>query len=279
VRPAGEGRKTGATPRRSELRTLRRNWERLGEDDALWAILTDPGKRGRRWSLDEFLETGRAEVARVIAYLGEVAPTCPRRRAMDFGCGIGRVTRPLAAHFQEVTGVDVSSAMVRRAESLTGDGARCRFVVNAAPDLRMFGDEAFDFVYSRIVLQHIPPALVRGYLPEMLRVLAPGGVLLFQLPTPISAREAFLRSSVEGGGLKRHVPLPIVRAWRRLKYARLRLLGRLRITMHGLPRSEVLSILEANGGHLLDVRDDDAHGTAEPGYEYCCTKMVRESAS
>jgi SAM-dependent methyltransferase len=165
--------------------------------------------------------------------------------------------------------------MIQRATAVAAvaaDSTRCRFVLNAAPDLRLFEDARFDFVYSRIVLQHIPPALVRGYLPEMLRVLAPGGVLLFQLPTPMADREQFVNAPVEGGRLKRWLPLPLVRGRRRLELARLRLAGKLRIEMHGLPRDEVIAILESNGGRLLDVRDDHAHGTSEPGYQYCCAR-------
>jgi SAM-dependent methyltransferase len=255
---------------------VRRNWERLGRDDALWAILTDQAKRGRRWTLDEFLETGRAEVAHVVSYLQQVAPARARRRALDFGCGIGRVTRPLAAHYGEAVGVDVSPAMIQRATSLTDQSVPCRFIVNAAPNLRIFSDGHFDLVYSRIVLQHLPPLLVRSYLPEMVRVLAPGGVLLFQLPTPIRGGEnEFVASAVSGSPFKRLLPLQVVRGWRRLKYARLRLAGRVPMEMHGLDREEVTSILTVNGARILDIVDDDAHGTSEPGYQYCCTRTSR----
>jgi len=40
-----------------------------------------------------------------------------------------------------------------------------------------------DFVYSRLVLQHIHPRYVRQYLAEFVRVLRNDGVLVFQLPT------------------------------------------------------------------------------------------------
>ena len=46
-----------------------------------------------------------------------------------------------------------------------------------------------DFIYSRIVLQHVNSRYaVRSYLSEFARVLAPGGLLVFQLPSHIPIR-------------------------------------------------------------------------------------------
>jgi SAM-dependent methyltransferase len=42
-----------------------------------------------------------------------------------------------------------------------------------------FADESFAFVYSNIVLQHVPRRLALGYLREFVRVLEPGGALVF----------------------------------------------------------------------------------------------------
>ena len=53
------------------LRGLRRHWNEYGKSDPLWAILTAPDKKGNRWSIDEFLQTGREEIAGIIAYLDE----------------------------------------------------------------------------------------------------------------------------------------------------------------------------------------------------------------
>ena len=51
------------------LARLRRHWDEFGRTDPLWAILTAPDKKGNRWSVDEFLATGREEIAALMAYL------------------------------------------------------------------------------------------------------------------------------------------------------------------------------------------------------------------
>jgi hypothetical protein len=53
-----------------KLDSLEQNWNALGEEDPLWAILSDPGKRGRTWELSEFLATAQPELDDLFAELG-----------------------------------------------------------------------------------------------------------------------------------------------------------------------------------------------------------------
>jgi SAM-dependent methyltransferase len=165
----------------------RRDWERLAEADPLWAVLTQPGKRGGRWDPDEFLATGETEIAAVLATADRLRLPAARRRALDFGCGAGRLTRALARRFDVVVGVDISAAMIETAQRLNGDVPGCEFRQNTTADLSAFGDGEFDLVYTSLVLQHLPTReLVHGYVAEFLRVLTPGGVAIFGIPARIS---------------------------------------------------------------------------------------------
>jgi ubiquinone/menaquinone biosynthesis C-methylase UbiE len=107
--------------------------------------------------------------------------------ALDFGCGVGRLTQPLARRFTSCIGVDISQQMIQRAESLNRY-AQCRYVTNS--DTRLpFADASFVFVYSNIVLQHVPWRLSTDYLREFVRVLAPGGVLVFGVQDSFAVRD------------------------------------------------------------------------------------------
>ncbi len=165
-----------------ELRRLQQHWDAFGEQDPLWAVLTAPGKRGGGWEVDEFFATGRQDVEHALGALAERGIAIERGRALDFGCGVGRLTRALAAEFASSDGVDVAASMVERARYLNQDGDRVRFHHNGAPDLRLFGDGSFDFILSLIVLQHMRPELMRGYLREFVRLLRPSGVAFFSIP-------------------------------------------------------------------------------------------------
>ena len=141
-----------------------------------------------RWDLDEFFATGRAKVDDVLRMLADRGIAIEMGRALDFGCGVGRLTRALAEHFDSCDGVDLAASMIERARELNEDGERVRFHHNDAPDLRLFGDGSFDFILSLIVLQHMEPELMRGYMREFVRVLRPGGVAFFNVPERFVSR-------------------------------------------------------------------------------------------
>jgi ubiquinone/menaquinone biosynthesis C-methylase UbiE len=102
--------------------------------------------------------------------------------AFDFGCVIVRLTQALSQEFDIVYGVDIAPTMIERAKQVNRFGERCRYVLNAQDDLQVFDDNSFDFIYTYIVLQHMPPDLMLRYLQEFIRILRPKGVLIFQVP-------------------------------------------------------------------------------------------------
>jgi SAM-dependent methyltransferase len=172
------------------LDEVRSTWETFGRTIPMRSIMW----RQQPWELDEFFETGRANVRDAMASLLRMGLT-PSGRALDFGCGIGRLTRALAERFDEVVGVDVASSMVELANKHNPYPERCRFVVNSTDDLRQFESESFDFVFSLIVLQHVGTDIARRYVAEFMRVLRPHGVAMFQVPSdlveiPVLAAEA-----------------------------------------------------------------------------------------
>jgi ubiquinone/menaquinone biosynthesis C-methylase UbiE len=160
---------------------LRENWQSLGNDDPLWAILSDPRTKGGKWSVGEFLKTGQMEIERVFTWLAEQGVNVVNHgRALDFGCGAGRLTQALAKRFERCTGVDVAASMLDAARKLEPP-QNCEFVLNERSDLSVFPDKSFDFIYSSIVLQHIPHPFAIGYIAEFCRLLAPNGLLAFQV--------------------------------------------------------------------------------------------------
>ena len=162
----------------SNLSALKSDWESLAQKDALAAILTDESKSGGKWDVTEFMATGDAEIETVLQHLGAVGlhPE-PTGAVLDFGCGVGRLTQALARRFQSCVGIDISQEMIRQADALN-QYRHCRYVANATPQLPL-ADESCSFLYSNLVLQHVPRPLALNYLREFTRVLAPGGLLVF----------------------------------------------------------------------------------------------------
>jgi SAM-dependent methyltransferase len=158
-------------------------WEQHARHDPLWAILSDPSFRHRKWNTTQFFETGAREISLLMYQLEDFDVPQKRARALDFGCGVGRLTQALGNYFAEVIGVDIAPTMIRLASKLNRMPDRVRYQVNDAPDLRTFESGSFDLIYSDIVLQHLDPELALGYVSEFARLLSGEGVAVFQLPS------------------------------------------------------------------------------------------------
>jgi SAM-dependent methyltransferase len=252
------------------LQCFARDWDRLGHRNAYGVILTGESGAQPQWDPEAFFASGRADVERFMDALSQIAPDVGRGRALDFGCGVGRITRWLAAHFHFVTGVDVAPSMIARARSLNAQVHNCEFLLNPKPHLRLFETGTFDVVYSRLVLQHVPRTAIRRYISELIRVLSYDGVLMFQLPETIdSPLKRFLGAPVSHGRVKSVLPLVLVRAYRMPKYVYLKAMGGPQIRMSGLPFDEVSVIIRNSGGRLLAWRTDASHGIPSvTGFEY-----------
>lgn len=211
---------------------LARNWENLARQDPMWAILTDDGRKGGAWNADEFFASGRETIAWLASWLGlhgfEVNPGS----ALDFGCGLGRLTQALAPHFERVVGVDVSASMVEGARAHNRHGAKVRYVHNPRPDLAVIASASMDFVLSAIVLQHMRTEYQKVYVREFVRILRPGGLLFFQAPLGLVPGTTFENASAPESD------------------------GEARIEMHSLPRSDVDAVVASAGGRVLRDEPD-----------------------
>ncbi len=192
-----------------------------------------------------------------------------RRNALDFGCGVGRLTAPLAKRFDRAIGVDVSATMLDNARRLHRSLANCHFQLNDADDLAQFADASFDVVLSLFVLQHLEStALIETFLGEMARVLAPGGALVVQLcvefqphrpPLPPwrSRRGIQARAAI----LLRRIGVPPGILYRTLDWVP-------EMTMLAEPHERTRAVLESAGGRIVEVSDPDvdAGGTVHRTY-------------
>lgn len=165
------------------IKQLQENWEIFGKEDPLWAICTDHSKRFNNWDEQEFFETGSAVIDRAIIWMDESGYPKQRRTALDFGCGVGRLTQPLCDHFKTCIGVDIASSMIELAREYNTHGKNCIYHHNENDNLSCFKDDTFDLVFTEHVLQHIHPAIAKRYVAEFIRVLRPGGLARFHCPS------------------------------------------------------------------------------------------------
>ena len=242
-----------------QVKQLQRVWDSMGEADPLFAVLSFEDKKGKKWEIEEFFATGQEDVGSAERHLGALGIPLGGGRAVDFGCGVGRVTRALSGYFDEIWGVDVAPSMVRAAEELNRGIPGCRFILNSDDELGSFSNDSVDFVFSKITLQHIPPSISLRYLSEFLRILKPTGVIYFQL----SARPKSALRRLEAW---------LVPEVFRAKLRALKHLGKPRYRLYWVPREQVVRHVQRGGGVVRSVIPDEAAGPRWESFTYVVTK-------
>lgn len=162
-----------------------KDWEHFAESDPYWAVLTQ--ERFKKQNLDagarrDFFASGQMHVRRIL----ETIRSCldagySPRRALDFGCGVGRILVPLARACEEVVGVDVAETMLQEAQAvLDAEGLGNVTLVKGDDHLsRVKGP--FDLVHSYIVLQHIPCVRGQRLFRRLVELVGEGGVGVIHL--------------------------------------------------------------------------------------------------
>lgn len=233
------------------MNEMRERWDLRARADAFAYIETVRDVAG----LEGFFELGEHFASVLVdPLLDRVA----QGRALDHGCGLGRVTRALARRFDEVVGVDVSPEMVRRAEDLhpTRDFPSLTFHATDGLHLPLEADSV-DFVFSYEVFQHLPTQdVMRQNLAEVARVLRGDGLALIHVHRAPWPGAYWLARAT------RAVPDPVW-AWAKSTVGRDPLTSD--ATFRGtapLRREEIARLWGSAGLEIVELREDPTH---EPG--------------
>jgi len=158
--------------------SMRRDWDNRARKDAFFYIAS----WRQDWDDDAFFQSGEEDYQRLVAnILSERGFLTTGKSMLELGCGAGRMTRSFARRFQNVLAFDISSEMLSRAKALQPNVENIQWIPANGADLADVASDSVNFVFSYLVLQHLPKEeLVQKYISEMLRVLAAGGLCLFQ---------------------------------------------------------------------------------------------------
>lgn len=158
------------------------NWRLWGERDPYYGVLANPQFRKDciAENRDLFFEDGQAFVGHWLGEIERHFGAVSRGRALDFGCGVGRLTIPLSDRFESVTGLDISQGMLEEARR-NSVGRSIEYLLSDDALSRV--DGTFDFVSSVMVLQHIPVTRGMAIIARLLARVRKGGACLIQVST------------------------------------------------------------------------------------------------
>ncbi len=217
---------------------IQSEWEALGETEPHWSVITSDQFKPEviRENMDVFLESGRTNVW----WMQNVArrngiELGKHQTCFELGCGVGRLTIPLAEIFGHVTGYDISPGNLRECDAVVaarGADNITTQLMTQVEDIRKAPD--IDVLFTIIVLQHNPPPVQLYLLDVLLGKVRPGGLAYFQLPTFIPdyafSAEEYLQDSAK------------------------------EMEMHAVPMRDVFKVLRKHGFEVLEVIQDQFTG-------------------
>lgn len=157
---------------------MRKDWNERARHNAFFYIAS----WRRDWNEQSFFESGEADYQTLVVPVLSQLFFSPEGSSMaELGCGAGRMTRAFARRFRSVVALDISEEMQSQGKQYLVNFSNVRWVLTDSTSLASVESSSLDFVFSYIVLQHYPSADLVGHsIREMLRILRPSGVFLFQ---------------------------------------------------------------------------------------------------
>jgi len=212
-------------------------WQEFGRTEPHWSVIVSDAYRQENLSanIDRFYESGRGDIDVHFNFLRRAGLPSSFERALDFGCGVGRLTLALAPFARQAVGVDISPPHLKLAEERAhqcGIG-NVRFDALESVD-KLDRYEDFDLVISRIVLQHNPPPVMAALFRKLLQALRSGGAAIVQMPTFIPG-QSFSATRY----LATEQP---------------------QMEMNALAQKRIFEIIDETGCRPIEVREDSAPG-------------------
>jgi len=169
------------------MNTGKRNWEQFGKKDPYYWVTTDSKYKDARLSKDvqrDFFDNADKYLESIFKIIKRhLDSTFHPERALDFGCGVGRVTIPLARRCKYVLGLDVAESMIAEARNNKERHLLNNVAFSAQADRLLSGSEPFDFVHSIYVFQHIRTKQGLKIFIQLVDTLKENGIGIFHFVT------------------------------------------------------------------------------------------------
>ena len=229
-------------------------WEGMGEEYPHHSVLTNEDFLPLKFADNEerFWETGEEETSQALETLGKYSTRDTKDMiCAEYGCGVGRLSVPMARHFEAYHAMDISQPHLDLAKSRAQECGRENIEFLNVTNLEAMALPSCDLFYSRIVLQHNPPPIIAQILRRAMTSLNPGGIAMFQVPVHKKnyafSIDTYLKDTEEG-----------------------------LMEMHALPQNKVFEIFRNADCNVLEVREDNA--TESPTVFVSMTFIVQKAS-
>jgi SAM-dependent methyltransferase len=228
-----------------------KTWKYYGETDPYYGVLTQPDFKSERLTdegREQFFSSGRRYIDLVLQIVRDhLDPSFKPTRALDFGCGVGRLALPLSEVCESVVGVDVSQAMLSEARANAARlSSKATFV--ESDDGLTHVEGTFDFLNSLIVFQHIPPERGEVIVSQLIGRLRQGGVGALQFTYGFESGVARSRELL----VQAYKSVPYL--WNARNLAKGRPFQEPLMQMNQYNLNRLMRLLQEGGCHLIHLR-------------------------
>lgn len=160
-------------------------WEKLARQEPYFPVLAD----GSRIASDAFFQSGEDDVAALLAAMTTLfGRDVALDSALDFGCGAGRLTLPLARRSGRVLAVDIAPTILSHARENAERAGLRNITFSRYDDVIASSGQSFDFICSLLVFQYIPPSIGYTVIRSLTTLLKSDGIAALQLRTHAESR-------------------------------------------------------------------------------------------
>ncbi len=160
----------------------KKEWEKFGEQDPYFGVLSR--EKFKKESLNEknrkeFFYSGERYIIHSFSVIQkQLNRKLKFENILDFGCGIGRLIIPFSKHAKEVTGVDISLPMLKKAEE-NCEKRKIKNIVLVRSDNHLpSSSKKFELINSFLTFQHIEPRLGLKNFQELINLLSDDGIFI-----------------------------------------------------------------------------------------------------
>ena len=160
-------------------------WEKIARDEPYFAVLSDGDDRSvesSRIANDAFFKTGEDDISALFAAVTTLFRREVRLESvLDFGCGAGRLTLPLARRAGHVLAVDIAPTILSHARQNAERARLGNISFSLYDDIVATAGPSFDFICSLLVFQYIPPSVGYALIRSLTTLLRSDGIAALQL--------------------------------------------------------------------------------------------------
>jgi 2-polyprenyl-3-methyl-5-hydroxy-6-metoxy-1,4-benzoquinol methylase len=183
-----------------------KDWEQVGRTDPYFGVVTHDKFRCSNLTEENkgiFFRSGHDEVNSIVENVKHMIDSeFTIKKALDFGCGVGRLLIPLSDLAETATGIDVSESMLNEAKKNCKAQSINNVILAKSDDTLSCLNGKYDFIYSFVVFQHIPVPRGERIFKNLIDHLEDGGICVAHFTYSKESRAMRIT-----GLLKNHLPL------------------------------------------------------------------------